>query len=530
MAFDENGYNTIGGHSRRGTAIQIFSYKTNDTLTDILTDGYFNPLRHKVKKDDLIFVHREDTDGQNPADLILKITLAPISENITVGNAMSDDWSDDGDKLTPLIDGRDVSTGSGDLITNDATFNALDASKIVHTDGDKKLVSIDINTAYNKDFKTTTPAPDSDSGAPGTELTPPKGNHSHPKVTATTEIRGQVELATDGETQTGTDTERAVTPSSLSSRTALEDRTGIAELATQGETDAETDDTRIVTPLKLAGKKASQVEAEAATDNVKIMTPLRTKQYAHYNLATTLVTIANNSGDPNNDIDFSAGRMWNTAKTELSNLPAYTKQLDAVFAEGDDAGMLRSGVSKTADTWYYIYAITKNANPTVKDYYADTDSAGANVPTGWSLYCEINEILTDGSGNIEQFNQYGYSMFWKTGKLSYGGTGSTTAVTRTATVPPNREVLVCLAETLEINKANTFVHSLLTSLDQTDVAPSTTNFTTSAKASGVDGIRASSSSVWVKTNTSAQYRSRESHITTVNIYISTLCWEIIRSD
>ena len=68
---------------------------------------------------------------------------------------------------------------------------------------------------------------------------------------ATTTVLGLVYLATNAETQTGTDANKAVTPASLSSRTATETRTGIAELATQAETDAGTDDLRIVTPLKL---------------------------------------------------------------------------------------------------------------------------------------------------------------------------------------------------------------------------------------------------------------------------------------
>jgi hypothetical protein len=68
---------------------------------------------------------------------------------------------------------------------------------------------------------------------------------------ATTTVLGLVYLATNAETQTGTDANKAVTPAALSSRTATETRTGIAELATQAETDAGTDDARIVTPLKL---------------------------------------------------------------------------------------------------------------------------------------------------------------------------------------------------------------------------------------------------------------------------------------
>lgn len=68
---------------------------------------------------------------------------------------------------------------------------------------------------------------------------------------ATTTVLGLVYLASNAETQTGTDANKAVTPASLSSRTATETRTGIAEIATDAETAAGTDDTRIVTPLKL---------------------------------------------------------------------------------------------------------------------------------------------------------------------------------------------------------------------------------------------------------------------------------------
>ena len=68
---------------------------------------------------------------------------------------------------------------------------------------------------------------------------------------ATTTVLGLVFLATNAETQTGTDSNKAVTPAALSARTATETRTGIAEIATDAEVTTGTDDTRIVTPLKL---------------------------------------------------------------------------------------------------------------------------------------------------------------------------------------------------------------------------------------------------------------------------------------
>lgn len=68
---------------------------------------------------------------------------------------------------------------------------------------------------------------------------------------ATTSTLGLVTLATSTEVNTGTDTVKAVTPSTLSSRTATESRTGLASIATQTQVDTGTDDTTIVTPLKL---------------------------------------------------------------------------------------------------------------------------------------------------------------------------------------------------------------------------------------------------------------------------------------
>lgn len=76
---------------------------------------------------------------------------------------------------------------------------------------------------------------------------------------ATTTLLGLVFLATNAEVQTGTDANKAVTPASLSARTATEARTGVIEIANQTETNLGLDDTRAVTPLKLATYVAAVV-------------------------------------------------------------------------------------------------------------------------------------------------------------------------------------------------------------------------------------------------------------------------------
>jgi hypothetical protein len=71
------------------------------------------------------------------------------------------------------------------------------------------------------------------------------------RTQATETVLGLVEIATQTETNDGTNDTAAVTPAKLAGRTATESRVGLAEIADQGEVNNGIDDTRIVTPLKL---------------------------------------------------------------------------------------------------------------------------------------------------------------------------------------------------------------------------------------------------------------------------------------
>lgn len=68
---------------------------------------------------------------------------------------------------------------------------------------------------------------------------------------ATTTTLGVVELATNEETIAGTDGTRAVTPNSLSARTATEIRTGLIRIAVPAEVLSGKDNTKAVTPFGL---------------------------------------------------------------------------------------------------------------------------------------------------------------------------------------------------------------------------------------------------------------------------------------
>ena len=68
---------------------------------------------------------------------------------------------------------------------------------------------------------------------------------------ATTAILGVVRLATTAEAQGLTESSAVLTPAGLAAVTATESRTGIAAIASQTDTNTGTNDTKIVTPLKL---------------------------------------------------------------------------------------------------------------------------------------------------------------------------------------------------------------------------------------------------------------------------------------
>ncbi len=84
-------------------------------------------------------------------------------------------------------------------------------------------------------------------------------------ASASATAAGLVELATDAETQTGTATDRAVTPANLTARTATTTRTGVVELATDAEAITGADTARAITPANLAAAATTHVAAASAT-------------------------------------------------------------------------------------------------------------------------------------------------------------------------------------------------------------------------------------------------------------------------
>jgi hypothetical protein len=54
MAFSRDGWNPIGGMSKKGTAPQIFTYTTTDAVTTVDGNTYFNAVSQDVAVGDII--------------------------------------------------------------------------------------------------------------------------------------------------------------------------------------------------------------------------------------------------------------------------------------------------------------------------------------------------------------------------------------------------------------------------------------------------------------------------------------------
>lgn len=126
------------------------------------------------------------------------------------------------------------------------------------------------------------------------------------------------------------------------------------------------------------------------------------------------LTLANNSTDPNKDIDVGPGSfLEQSGSLVFKNFSTITKQIDANWAPGTNAGGFPSGLTLTADTWYRVGAIAK-PDGTV-DFGYDTAANFSNLladATGYIFYRTIEFIYVNSSLNIFPFYNVGDTMYW----------------------------------------------------------------------------------------------------------------------
>ena len=112
-----------------------------------------------------------------------------------------------------------------------------------------------------------------------------------------------------------------------------------------------------------------------------------------------------NDTDTAHDIAIAVGSCIDSTfafKLELSSV--LTKQIDAAWSVGDDAGGLDTGAVANS-TWYYIWLIKKDSDSSI-DALFSTSATSPTMPAGYTYKRRIRgAVLTDGSANILGFEQ-----------------------------------------------------------------------------------------------------------------------------
>ncbi len=113
------------------------------------------------------------------------------------------------------------------------------------------------------------------------------------------------------------------------------------------------------------------------------------------------LSLSLNAVDGDHDIDMAAGRVRDSTDTVNIVLAAQTVQCDVTF--GTDDGILKSGLTLTADTPYYLFAIAKASGADPKLFLFNTSDPSGDLPTDYVYFRALNggiPLLTDSSANL----------------------------------------------------------------------------------------------------------------------------------
>ena len=244
------------------------------------------------------------------------------------------------------------------------------------------------------------------------------------------------------------------------------------------------------------------------------------------------LTLSNNGADATNDIDVAVGEAMSddvdSNDAVLIRLTsAITKQLDVAWAVGSAAGGRASG-GAIANTTYHVFLIMR-PDTGVVDVAFDTSATGANLSANTNVaYTKkrrIGSILRE-SAAIVGFVQDGQFFQRKTAVLDVAANNpGTSAVSRTLSVPSGIRVRALVNVGLDISTPGGALY--LSDLDATDSAPSLTAAPLGqiGRDFSTGNLNQVSGSIMVRTNTSAQIRSRVSASdANTDLYIATLGW------
>jgi hypothetical protein len=274
-------------------------------------------------------------------------------------------------------------------------------------------------------------------------------------------------------------------------------------------------------------KKLSNVSTEFMNGQGAWATPAGGSSVINNYLTGLTLT---NGTDATNDINIAAGYCADSGNAVMMTGAALTKQLDATWAVGTNAGMRASGAA-IANAVYHIFLI-RRTDTGVVDVAADTSETGANITANtaatYTQFRRIGSIIRL-SGAIKTFIQDGNQFMWSTPVLDVNSTNpGTNAVTRTLTVPTGIRVKALMSAIGYGTSNAAYTNNVyISDLSVADTAASATagawSFTAYWTPAGEFAI---GSPVSAMTNTSAQVRSRIQYSAAgTTLFILTNGWE-----
>ena len=438
--------------------LRQMTQKVNDLIDDLLSTS--NGLGASC-------VGVEDS-AANMAAANVEDALAEIYTDVTAPRAFADIYDENSATTTGLtwgykagkvrFDNTVVDIAAGTIALTDDATNYIEAD----TDGAVKRNTTAFTAGRVPLRQVVT------SGGAQSTSTDKRAWYSAFKAASTT-VRGTVELATDAETITGTDTARACTPANIQAKVASATAKGIVELATSAEAVTGTDDTRAVTPAALTGKikdednMASDSASYLATQqSIKAYSDSATQTLTNKTLTSPVVNTSVSGTaflDEDNMASDSATKLASQQSIKayadaaaLKSVPSgekilfykdtavtgYTLQntLDdkvVYVTKGSAAGGETGGGAHSSGTWTqpnhtHTGPSHTHPGPSHSHNIAKSDAAGGDTTVGENVrIASTHNYLYTGElgGSGTNYKALKYTDAGGTGNTGAGGTGAT---------------------------------------------------------------------------------------------------------
>jgi uncharacterized protein YdeI (BOF family) len=145
---------------------------------------------------------------------------------------------------------------------------------------------------------------------------------------------------------------------------------------------------------------------------------------------------ASNAADADHDLTFAIGEAASTETNPvlMKLLSSLTKQFDATWAVGNNAGGMQSGSALPTSGTVHVH-LMERSDTGVVDIIGVPNGTTLVLPSGYDRSRRIMSFCTDSSANIRGFKQIDDTFYYSTGISDYSSTSSRADALLTISVP-----------------------------------------------------------------------------------------------